>query len=657
MRLAKVHVTSFQSIQDSTEFDIGDVTCLVGKNEAGKTALLRAIYRLKPVVEADGVFDVTDDYPRRSVTDYQDDVDAGRRTPAQVVHATYELEADDIAAVEAVFGEKCLRDKSPIVTLQKGYSNKRTFGGLRVDEEAALKHLVESAGLPTSQTAALLKEKTAEAMAVNVASGEQTEASQKLAPTLQEIAEHDVAYAVHNTILCGRIPKFLYFDDYYQMKGQDNVDLLKQRVASGALEDSDHPLLGLIELARLDLDQLTNPKRTEALLAKLEAAENQLTEKVLAYWSQNRHLRMKFDIRPAQPEDPPGMTTGMNIWGRVNDTKHMVSTALGTRSRGFVWFFSFLAWYSQLRRKGENLILLLDEPGLSLHAKAQADLLRYFEEELRPHHQVVYSTHSPFMVDPSRFDRVRIVQDLSIEDDSGDLPEEQQGTRVITEVLDATPDSLFPLQGALGYEIYQTLFIGPNSLVVEGVSDLLYIQSISALLQASGETGLSSDWTITPVGGSDKVATFVAMIGAQKHLNVAVLIDYQKKDKQSIENLYKKKLLKKKQVLTYADFVPGDEADIEDMFNTGFYLKLVNGEFGSSVAVGDLPGGSPRILVRLEQHLATNPLPNKAHFNHYRPARYFAENIGTLRSELTAPQLDRFRQAFTALNALLQEPA
>lgn len=653
MRLAKVHVTNFQSIQDSTEFDVGDVTCLVGKNEAGKTALLRAIYRLKPIVEADGEFDVTDDYPRRAVTDYQDDVDAGRRPPAQVVQAIYALEADDVAAVEAVFGKNCLTDNSPTVTLQKGYSNKHTFCGLRVDAEATLKHLVESAGLSTSQTAELLKETTPEAMVGLLASGEQTEASQKLTPTLQEITENDVAYAVHNRILCGRIPKFLYFDDYYQMKGQDNVESLKQRVASGTLEDSDHPLLGLIELARLDLEQLTNPRRTEALLAKLEAAENQLTEKVLAYWSQNRHLRMKFDIRPAQPEDPPGMTMGMNIWGRVNDTKHMVSTALGTRSRGFVWFFSFLAWYSQLRRKSERLILLLDEPGLSLHAKAQEDLLRYFEEELRPHHQVIYSTHSPFMVDPGRFDRVRIVQDLSIESDTEDLPEEQQGTRVITEVLDATPDSLFPLQGALGYEIYQTLFIGPNSLVVEGVSDLLYIQSISALLQASGETGLSSDWTITPVGGSDKVATFVAMIGAQKHLNVAVLIDYQKKDKQSIENLYKKKLLEKKKVLTYADFLSENEADIEDMFNTGFYLRLVNGEFGSSVAVGDLPGGSPRILVRLEKHLATHPLLDKANFNHYRPARYFAENIGALKSELTEPQLDRFRQAFTALNALL----
>ncbi len=653
MKLIKAHVTEFKSIQDSTEFDIGEVTCLVGKNEAGKTALLKALYRLNPIISSEDKFDVTDDYPRRAVTDYQDEVDANRRSPAQVIAATYELESKDIAAVEESFGPKCLKDKKPTLSINKGYSNKRSFSTFTVDDTVSLKHLIESAGVPSTLAGELLKEPTAPAITGILSDAEQTPEVKKLAATIQDISKNGLSYVIYNQILRDRIPKFLYFDEYYQMKGQDNIDSLKQRVNAENLQESDHPLLGLIELARLDLDQLTDPRRTEALLAKLEAAENQLTEKVLAYWSQNKHLRMKFDIRPAQPEDPQGMTSGMNIWGRVHDTNHMVSTALGTRSRGFVWFFSFLAWYSQLRRKGENIILLLDEPGLSLHAKAQEDLLRYFEEEIKPYHQLIYSTHSPFMVDATRFDRIRIVQDLSIEPNSENLSEKQQGTQVITEILEATPDSLFPLQGALGYEIYQTLFIGPNSLVVEGVSDLLFIQAISALLQAKGETGLSTDWTITPVGGSDKVPTFVAMIGAQKHLNVAVLIDYQKKDRQSIENLYKKKLLEKKQVLTYADFVQNEEADVEDMFNPGFYLKLVNGEFGSSITVGNLPEGPHRVLIRLEKYLENNPLPKGATFNHYRPARHFTENIGAFASELTEPQLDHFRQAFTTLNALL----
>ncbi len=71
MKLTKVRITEFQSIEDSTEFEIGDVTCLVGKNESGKTALLKALYRLNPVVDTEGDFDVTNDYPRRAMNAYK----------------------------------------------------------------------------------------------------------------------------------------------------------------------------------------------------------------------------------------------------------------------------------------------------------------------------------------------------------------------------------------------------------------------------------------------------------------------------------------------------------------------------------------------------------------------------------------------------------
>ena len=653
MRLTKVRITEFRSIQDSGEVDIGDVTCLVGKNESGKTAVLQALYRLNPIVESDGSFDVTDDYPRKAVVNYRGDVAADRRKPADVVHATYELERDDITAVEAILGTSCLNEENPTIILHKGYSNELRFSDLSVDDEAALRHVVNAAGLPQPLTEQLLEHSTAEAMVTVLASAEQTESVQELLPMLQQISDGDVPKFIYHRILHDRIPKFLYFDEYYQMKGQDNLGALLQRYRAQSLENPDRPLLGLIDLAGLDLSELVRPEKTQALFSNLEAAANQLTQVVLPYWSQNRHLRMRFDIRPSQPGDPEGMTSGMNIWGLIDDTKHMVSTSLGTRSRGFVWFFSFVAWYSQLRKEGKKLVLLLDEPGLSLHARGQGDLLRYFEEQLKPNHQLIYTTHSPFMVDATRFERVRIVQDLSIESNSDDLPEDKEGTKVITEVLDATPDSLFPLQGALGYEIHQTLFIGPNCLVVEGVSDLLYIQSISALLERMGRVGLSDEWTITPVGGSGRVPTFVALIGAQTHLNVAVLIDFKKSDQQQVENLYKEKLLEKKKILTYANFTQTSEADVEDMFNSDFYLNLVNLEFGCSIQPNDLASRHPRVLRRLEEYLERNRLPNGACFNHYRPARYFSTNLDSLREQLSDRDFDRFEKAFLAVNALL----
>jgi len=694
VKLHEVHIKEYKSIWDSQSFEVGNVTCLVGKNEAGKTSILQALYRLNPIVDKDGAFDVTDDYPRSAVEDYQQDVETNQREEAIVTRATFKLDTNELDTIEQEYGVGVLT--TPTVTLSKGYA--KTDGkantlwvSLPVNEQVAVKHLVTSYGLPPSAKDAIgtcktlaelserliaagkesdakfaaardeanqLPDETAKASALEQSTAlAESEQAKKLRARLVEVLKSKTSgLHIWSTILRPHFPKFLYFDEYYQMRGHDNVQALKQRKQSNALEPSDHPLLGLIELARLDLDKLLATTRTQELKNKLQGASNHLSSQILKYWSQNKHLRMTFDVRPALPGDPEGMREGTNIWGEVFDSKHLVNTSLGTRSKGFVWFFSFLAWYSAVKKGKEPLVLLLDEPGLSLHGKAQEDLLRYFEEEIasNPEHQLLYTTHSPFMVDPRHFDRVRIVQDQGIDSDE-QLPRDQDGTKVFTEVLEAGPDTLFPLQGALGYEIYQSLFVGPNCLIVEGVSDLMYLQTMTGVLIAEGREGLDPRWTITPVGGSDKVPTFVALIGSQRNLKVATLIDFQKADQQTIENLYRKKLLKKNNVLTFADFTGKTESDIEDMFDEDIYLQLLNGEFAGSlskkVKSADLMSQAPRILVRIGEHFSKHPLKGNTSFSHYRPARYLAERVSTVK--FSAATLDRFEAAFKAINKLL----
>jgi energy-coupling factor transporter ATP-binding protein EcfA2 len=336
---------------------------------------------------------------------------------------------------------------------------------------------------------------------------------------------------------------------------------------------------------------------------------------------------MTFDVRPARPGDPPGMQQGTNIWGGVFDNRHQVRTELGSRSRGFVWFFSFLAWYSDVKKNARPMILLLDEPGLTLHAKAQHDLLRYFETELKGSHQLIYSTHSPLMIDPTHFERVRIVQDKSIDAElNADIG--MDGTTVLEDVFAASADSFFPLQGALGYELHQTLFVGPYTVVAEGAQICYSCKPMSAILQEEKRTGLDPRWTITPVGGSAKVPTFVALLGSQKGTTIATLIDSPTADQKKIEGLYREKLLKKANVMTFADFTKTAEADIEDMFGAEFYIDLVNAEFEAQLAalvdLKALKSKEPTILQRLEKYFEEHPLKG-GNFSHYRPARYFSE--------------------------------
>jgi energy-coupling factor transporter ATP-binding protein EcfA2 len=686
MRLSSIRVTEFRSVRDSQSFEVGEVTCLVGKNESGKTALLQALYRLNPIVTEHARFTATEDYPRAYVKRYERAVKAEEIDPQVVVEATFELGEDELKEVEGLFGRKVL-PKGELV-LSRGYSNELVWK-LEVDEGLGVSHVAKAIELETAIRDSILQEPTFaklatglaenanvlqnrrnEAIAIANALTDQKEKADALAAAtlIQEsegtkgwrtwIEKHksrplpDVIYDLY---LKPKIPVFLYFDEYYQMEGHVNVPALKTRQQNKQLLDSDRPMLGLIDLAGLEVDQLVSPPNTQDLINNLEGASNDLTRQIMPYWSQNKHIALRFDIRPGAPGDPEGMRQGMNLWANVYDSAHSVTLRVGTRSRGFLWFFSFLAWFSQHKKSKQPIILLLDEPGLFLHAAAQGDLLQYIETELMGHHQVIYTTHSPFMVDATHFDRVRLVRDRSLDADKP-LPETEEGTKVYSDPLEVDDGTLFPIQGALGYDLAQTLFVGPNSLIVEGVSDLLYIQAISAVLEVARREGLSRAWTITPVGGSDKVPTFVALLGSQKGLKIATLIDLQKKDAQQIENLYKKKLLNKKHVHTFAEFIGGAEADIEDMFDPGFYIELVNSEYAANVAkpvgVGDLPVTNQRMLEKLAEYFEAHPMRGGG-FNHYRPARYLAEHMQDLKDKISPKTLDRFEAAFKVLNGLL----
>ena len=651
MKLKEFTVREFRSIWDSNPIEIeDDITCLVGKNESGKTALLQALYKTNPIIDKHAKFELLYDYPKREVEDYQFALENQTRDEVVVVKCVYELEDKEIKIINRLFGPNAL--KADYLVQNTYYGESDYERSIDVDNQAAINYLASKFENSGNLMETLDSVDDWNSFHKVVEEIEDTEVNSEIKKLVSSVIDSDgLENYISNNIILPEMPKFLYFDEYYQMTGHTNLNNLIERINNSQLLESDRPLLGLIKLARLNPEKLLNTQKTIELKNRLEGAGNYVTRKIINYWSQNKHIQMKFDVRDAKPSDPIDMRDGVNIWGEVYDSVHWATTPLGSRSRGFIWFFSFLAWYESI--KNQNIILLLDEPGLSLHGRAQGDLLCYFKEQLS-RHQLIYSTHSPFMIDPRNFLRNRIVQDLGLDTDN-ELPKDQDGTKVTTNVLEATDDSLFPLQGALGYDIHQTLFVGPEVLVVEGASDMLYLQAISSQLERESGTSLSNTWTLTPVGGSGKVPTFVALLTPQRGLNVVTLLDFQTKDRQMIQNLYKKKLLAKKKVLTYADILEQNEADIEDLFDKNFYVELVNKEFEQQlekpINVDNLNSNSPRILKALEEYFVEHPL-KYGEFGHYRPARYFFENIAELWLCMSNDEKSKYETLFEKVNSL-----
>jgi predicted ATP-dependent endonuclease of OLD family len=166
MKLVSVIVSDFQSVRNSNSFNIGDITCLVGKNESGKTAILQALYRLNPVVSTQGKFDVTEDYPRADVENYLQDVEAGRKTPAIVIEAHFMLMPHEIAEIENEFGKDVLEGKE--LVLKKGYDNKVNYS-LSVDEKKALEIIIKNAKLSAPLSEEFRKSTTLEALNIQIA--------------------------------------------------------------------------------------------------------------------------------------------------------------------------------------------------------------------------------------------------------------------------------------------------------------------------------------------------------------------------------------------------------------------------------------------------------------------------------------------------------
>jgi energy-coupling factor transporter ATP-binding protein EcfA2 len=649
MILESVRVENFKCIDDSTEFTTRSLTALVGKNESGKTALLKALYRVNPVVPSEGRF-VDTEYPRRRWSAYRE---RRQRTPDRVITTSWQLEAPDLEALAAVLGAEALA--SPRVVITKGYDNRLRWQ-IDIDERRVVANLVRGAQLEQPDLKTLWAVATV---------GELVRILQQLeVPTpAQSALLFDVQQRFPNGALAeravgvleSRLPKFLYFAEYHRLPSEVSINDLVRRKASGQLTVVDNVFLALLEMAGTAPENLQEIDQFEYLVAELEAASHRVSQDVLEYWTQDRSLEVDFRCDAARPSDPPPLNTGSVLRMRIRNRRHNVTLGFDERSSGFIWFFSFLVWLSHVRRDPSNdYIILLDEPGLGLHARAQMDMMRFIREQLLPAYQVIYTTHTPFMIDPEYLDGVRTVEDAS-------AGEQVLGTKVGDRFLSTDPDTLFPIRAALAYDVAKRAVVATQTLLVDRPSDVLYLKWFSRELELQGREHLDPDWSLVPIGGLDSIAPFATLFATQSQ-RIVVLTDGLMTHPRRLEGLWERGVLQFGRILRPALYLDTDQEDaqIEDLLGRRLYRELVNGCYNlqESGVLADGPEGAaehhPRLVACVELHFKTLP-PWAPRFDAFGPASYLFENTAELRG--TLPELDealaRFEKLFRDLNGYL----
>ena len=633
MKLIEVTVKNFRNIIDSNPVRIqDDITCVVGKNESGKTSFLHALYRLNPI-RPNVNFKVEDQYP--AWLEKKDRMKGIELEKFRPIMAKFEISEELVKETESTFGDNLF--KSRILILERSYDG-TLHSLLDLDSKFAIKAMLKDLSFSRNTRTEILKAEDIQelknyALAIKPSEDENEKDKESLPILIDRIKKLYGELNLNSSVwekLKNRVPKFIYFDKYSSLPYTVRI---KELLGSDPknLEDDDLTALSLLRMAGADDDYLLNPDY-ERRKRELENVANALTQDVLKYWSQNRDLRVSPDITQKTENRNNGTTTVIDeLKIRIWDNKHALSLPFNEHSTGFQWFFSFLAAFSEYEYKSEPIIILLDEPGLGLHGRAQADFLLFIEERLAEKRQVIYSTHSPFMVQPNYLERARIVEEK----------DRDAGTKITEDVLTTDSDTLFPLQGALGYDLVQHLFLYKNNLILEGSSDFVYLTIMSDFLKENNLKYLDEKWSLVPVGGADLIPTFVALLG--NHLDVTVIVDSRKEGHQKLTNLALKGYLKDKRIITIGEILNTKLADIEDLFETNDYLDIYNISFGKVHKSTDLHG-SDQIVTRIARYEGIE------RFDHGKPADYFLRNKLDILPKLSSTTLENFEYLIERIN-------
>ena len=604
MKLYKARVQNYRSVRDSGEFAIEDVkTILVGPNEAGKTAVLQALQRLKPPSDIKPL-NALRDYPRA----LYNDIATEKVDPADVVVVTgwFSLTDSDLRLLPAgcnapgtefVVSRHLNNELKYHCTTAPEYPYYKIFKAdllrlvAHMDRDKAEKTATASLNAITAKWSDYTVVRSDNAAALigwleaNIALvDEDNEKEMKRYTDLEEKLKLWGLYSDACAQLYRRVPKFILFSNIFRVRPNIHLEHLAVRLENNALDDDHYDygnscllkLLGFTARQLSDLGKVASPDAGDQ--AALERFRDQLDNR--NYQLNAASVRLSREIKAIwNPDEGKGEASKLRLVADGQYLKVVVEDSVGVeveldqRSEGFQWLVSFfVVFFSEAEGEHANSILLLDEPGVSLHAIKQRDF-RNTISKLAAKNPTIYTTHSPFLVGPDELDIVRVVE----------MTDREVGTKVHTSITSNDPAALLPLQEALGYDLAQSLFATQRNLICEGLTDYWYVDATSQMFASDGLAGLSDKIAIVPSNTASKVVYFATILTAH-NLKVAALLDSDNAGDQAAKQELLVHRLGAKRIIRTADYtdpvVP--KAEIEDLLRDTL-LPLAASEFGIDV--------------------------------------------------------------------------
>ncbi|NOT64359.1 MAG: AAA family ATPase [Acidobacteria bacterium] len=684
-------VTNYRNIDDSGWIPLEQVTVFVGRNESGKTTLLKALHKFNPAIPES--YNPQREFPRdRFTRDFREGKDwpvcavefdlspsfretlkasLGTDIPSSTICTrhydgslaiSYDAAVSDDPVLPAdvtkaldTFSKAARRLAAPSPEQEEQTRQLRTnlvnWATTKKEEVSTLHDLKNNAGV---QTLKAIRDE---------ANSRSTPHTADIIETLQDTIEALLQRAQTEPLpdrldaaIEDELPVFIYFEnygildsavylprfleDFARASNDPKVRTINAMFKHVGLEAKDIAELGQEEAADAKRagQQVTqemilrDQERKELRAVKTNSASLDITRRFSEWFHQRRH-----SIRYHADGDY------FRIW-ISDDRRPGVEIELESRSKGFQWFFSFyLVFLVESDEGHQDAILLLDEPGLNLHPTAQQELIAFFEELAR-NNTLIYSTHSPFLIDGEHIHRVRPVT----EDDTGH-------SRITVDSWPKDRETIFPLQAAAGYAMVRGLFQHKKNVLVEGMSDYLYLHTLNLLCRATGRSALPDDIYITPCGGTKYVGHIASLFLGQV-VRPLVLLDGDDAGRVRRDALLKELYTgRERAVLMLSEVLGVPECEIEDILGETIILPLVSALLGKNIALNkdDRAKGSlvKQIVSAVERNQMSLP-------DGWKPeiARRLAVDWSTAKPESIATTvLDRAEELFKAMRGRLEE--